>query len=76
LNKLALNVKDLYQGGANGNVVISGAALNPVIGGNVELANGKVLLTQQVAAAAKPLYRVLVHLNLAQRNCRPQLEQS
>jgi len=53
LNKLALNVKDLYQGGANGNVVISGAALNPVIGGNVELANGKVLLTQQVAAAAK-----------------------
>ncbi len=53
LNRLVLNVKDLYQGGASGNVVISGAALSPIIGGNVELANGKVLLTQQVAAAAK-----------------------
>jgi len=53
LNQLVLNLKDRYQGGASGNVVITGAAFSPIIGGNVQVANGKVLLTQQVAAAAK-----------------------
>ena len=53
LNQLVLNLKDRYQGGASGNVVITGAAFSPIIGGDLRLANGKVLLTQQVAAAAK-----------------------
>lgn len=49
LNQLALNLKGLYQGGASGNVVITGSALNPVIGGEVLLANGEVLLAEQNA---------------------------
>ena len=50
LNQLALNLRALYQGQANGNVAITGTALNPneppEIGGSVELTNGRVLLSQ------------------------------
>ncbi len=53
LNQLALNLKGLYQGGASGNVLITGAALSPIISGEVQLAKGKVELAQQVAAAVK-----------------------
>jgi translocation and assembly module TamB len=45
LDQLALNLPALYQGGASGNVVITGSALNPIIGGEVQLADGEVLLT-------------------------------
>jgi len=41
---LNLNIKALYRGGASGNLRITGTALNPIIGGNVQLANGQVLL--------------------------------
>ncbi|MBD2061860.1 translocation/assembly module TamB domain-containing protein [Funiculus sociatus GB2-A5] len=44
LEKLALNLKGLYNGGVNGNVQISGSALSPQIGGQVLLADGRVLL--------------------------------
>ena len=50
LNQLALNLRGLYQGQANGNVAITGTALNPdnppTIGGSVELTNGRVFLSQ------------------------------
>ncbi|MFE1746614.1 translocation/assembly module TamB domain-containing protein [Coleofasciculus sp. H7-2] len=44
LDKLALNLKGLYSGGVNGNVEITGSALNPQIGGEVRLADGRVLI--------------------------------
>jgi translocation and assembly module TamB len=44
LEKLALNLKELYQGGASGNLQITGSLIRPVIGGQIELFNGKVLL--------------------------------
>jgi translocation and assembly module TamB len=44
LDQLALNLQGLYQGGASGNVLITGTALSPVIGGEVRLAEGEVLL--------------------------------
>jgi translocation and assembly module TamB len=46
LEKLALNLKSLYQGGASGNLQITGSVLQPAIGGNIELFNGQVLLTE------------------------------
>ncbi|WP_009633884.1 translocation/assembly module TamB domain-containing protein [Synechocystis sp. PCC 7509] len=64
LDKLALNLKGLYRGGASGNVVVKGAVLSPVIGGEVLLADGQVLLgetqgttpssSQQVANSLRP----------------------
>jgi translocation and assembly module TamB len=52
LDKLALNLKGLYRGGASGGVVVKGAVLNPVIGGEVTLADGQVLLGETQDAAA------------------------
>ena len=49
ISELVLNVDGLYQGGASGNLQITGSALKPEIGGQVNLFNGEVLL-----AAAKP----------------------
>lgn len=46
LERLALNLKSLYQGGASGNLQITGSILQPAIGGNIELFNGQVLLTE------------------------------
>ncbi len=43
-NELTLNLKGLYQGGASGDLMITGSALNPQIGGQVNLFNGQVLL--------------------------------
>jgi translocation and assembly module TamB len=51
LDKLALNLKDLYKGGVNGNVEITGSALSPIIGGEVRLNHGEVILSQAGAAA-------------------------
>jgi translocation and assembly module TamB len=44
LDRLTLNLPNLYQGGANGKVTVTASALNPVIGGEVLLANGQVFL--------------------------------
>ncbi|MDJ0735048.1 MAG: translocation/assembly module TamB domain-containing protein [Nostocaceae cyanobacterium] len=46
LDKLSLNLKGLYQGGARGNLEITGSVLNPIVGGKIDLSNGRVLLSQ------------------------------
>ncbi len=46
LEQLALNLQGLYQGGASGNVKITGSLLQPVIGGKIELFDGQVLLAE------------------------------
>ena len=46
LDKLAINLKGLYQGGVGGKILIKGAALNPVIGGKINLENGLVSLPE------------------------------
>ncbi|NET73382.1 MAG: translocation/assembly module TamB, partial [Sphaerospermopsis sp. SIO1G2] len=50
LEKLLLNLKGLYQGGASGNLKITGSLLRPGIGGEIELSNGQVLLTDSSAS--------------------------
>jgi translocation and assembly module TamB len=46
LDNLALNLPELYQGGASGNVIVTGTALSPIVGGDVRLADGRVLLAE------------------------------
>ncbi|WP_414754879.1 translocation/assembly module TamB domain-containing protein [Anabaena sp. CCY 9910] len=46
LEQLRLNLKGLYQGGASGNIQVTGSALNPRIGGKVDLYNGQILLAE------------------------------
>ncbi|MEH2057431.1 MAG: translocation/assembly module TamB domain-containing protein [Nostoc sp.] len=52
LEQLALNLKGLYQGGASGNLQITGSALNPIIGGKVNLFDGQVLLAESTDATS------------------------
>ncbi|MBN3910279.1 MAG: translocation/assembly module TamB domain-containing protein [Nostoc sp. NMS1] len=52
LDKLALNLKGLYLGGASGNLQITGSALSPVIGGKVSLFDGQVLLAESTDATS------------------------
>ncbi|MBD2295239.1 translocation/assembly module TamB domain-containing protein [Anabaena sphaerica FACHB-251] len=50
LEQLTLNLKGLYQGGASGNLEITGSVLQPAIGGEIELSNGQVLLAESNTA--------------------------
>jgi translocation and assembly module TamB len=54
LNDIALNFKGLYQGGVSGNVALRGTALAPEIGGEIQLADGQVLLPDTTAASTSP----------------------
>lgn len=67
LDGLALNRKGLYQGGVSGKISVLGTAFAPAIGGNVELANGQILLpdnsagsgtTSSTGASAQPSVRL------------------
>lgn len=46
LDQLVLNLKELYQGGVSGNLLVTGSALKPMIGGQLQLADGQVLLAE------------------------------
>jgi translocation and assembly module TamB len=46
LDKLAINLKGLYQGGVGGKVILKGAALSPIVSGNINLNNGLLLLPE------------------------------
>ena len=67
LQKIAINLKGLYQGGVNGNLVVGGSVFSPRIGGKVSLTNGQVLLTDapttDLAAGGKTDGRVPFELS-------------
>lgn len=46
LEKLALNMKGLYEGGVSGGLQITGSVFEPKVGGELELSHGKVLLAE------------------------------
>lgn len=50
LRDIPLNLRGLYEGGVDGDVQITGTALDPVIGGVVRLSNGQVLLADAATA--------------------------
>jgi len=45
LDKLSVNLKGLYRGAANGQVIVGGTALQPQLGGTIDLSNGQVFLS-------------------------------
>jgi len=47
LQKLAVNFPDLFQGDVTGNINITETALEPEIGGNITVSDGKVILAAQ-----------------------------
>ncbi|HEY9638951.1 MAG TPA: translocation/assembly module TamB domain-containing protein, partial [Coleofasciculaceae cyanobacterium] len=50
-DKIALNLKGQYVGNVNGNVVITGTALRPLVGGEILLSDGRVILPSSDGSA-------------------------
>jgi hypothetical protein len=46
INKGKIEVENLYQGGIGGNIIVTGSALSPIVGGNVELFDGNATVPQ------------------------------
>ncbi|WP_309741486.1 translocation/assembly module TamB domain-containing protein [Chamaesiphon sp. OTE_20_metabat_361] len=44
MNGIAVDLKDKYKGDVNGNLIVLGTALNPILTGDVQLSNGQVFL--------------------------------
>lgn len=51
LNDLDVALEGIYQGGVSGNIVITGTAIEPDIGGKIQLMNGQIALGGREAAA-------------------------
>ncbi len=54
LQRIAINLKGLYEGGVNGRMVVGGNAFEPKIGGNVTLTEGRILLSDATPNAVGP----------------------
>ncbi len=74
LDQLALNLKGLYLGGASGNLQITGSALNPVIGGKVNLFNGQVLLAESTSTASSANSGFGVSPTKADKQSKPEIK--
>ncbi|MCC5656864.1 translocation/assembly module TamB [Nostoc sp. XA010] len=74
LDQLALNLKGLYLGGASGNLQITGSALNPVIGGKVNLFDGQVLLAESTDTASSANSGFGVAPTKANKQSKSQIE--
>ncbi|HEY9858918.1 MAG TPA: translocation/assembly module TamB domain-containing protein, partial [Candidatus Obscuribacterales bacterium] len=55
LDRISLNLKGLYRGGVAGQMIVTGTALEPRIGGEIRLANGQVQLPDTSEAPAAPV---------------------
>jgi translocation and assembly module TamB len=53
IDGLDVSVAELYQGGVTGQVMITGAAVQPTIGGTVQLDNGQVLLAKAAGGSSE-----------------------
>jgi len=47
---LAFNIKGLYKGGLQGELIVSGTALNPRLGGNINFSDGEIFLGSLVGS--------------------------
>ncbi|MBN3898627.1 MAG: translocation/assembly module TamB domain-containing protein [Nostoc sp. NOS(2021)] len=80
-DKLNFKLAGLYQGGVGGDVVIRGTALKPVIGGEIKLSNGQVIIGNSATANKKSAATAEANANVINReevnaNVTPTAENS
>ncbi|MEH1938615.1 MAG: translocation/assembly module TamB domain-containing protein [Nostoc sp.] len=80
-DKLNFKIAGLYQGGVGGDVVIRGTALKPVIGGEIKLSNGQVIIGNSATANKKSAATAEANANVINReevnaNVTPTAENS
>lgn len=76
LDQLSMSLKGLYQGGASGNLQITGSALHPVIGGQVSLFDGQVLLAESNDSAKPAISSLDVSIMAANKQNKADIRKS
>ncbi|WP_373525597.1 translocation/assembly module TamB domain-containing protein [Nostoc sp.] len=66
-DKLDFKLAGLYEGGVGGDVVIRGTALKPVIGGEIQLSDGKVIIGNSTTANKKSAATTEANANVINR---------
>ncbi|MCC5646079.1 translocation/assembly module TamB domain-containing protein [Nostoc sp. CHAB 5824] len=66
-DKLNFKLAGLYEGGVGGDVVIRGTALKPVIGGEIQLSDGRVIIGNSATANKKSAATAEANANVINR---------
>ncbi len=66
-DKLNFKVAGLYQGGVGGDIVIRGTALKPVIGGEIKLSDGQVIIGNSATTKKKSVATSEANANVINR---------
>ncbi|MBG1263337.1 translocation/assembly module TamB domain-containing protein [Nostoc commune] len=66
-DKLNFEIAGLYEGGVGGDIVLRGTALKPVIGGEIELSDGQVIIGNSATAEKKSAATAAANANVINR---------
>ncbi|MGJ5631108.1 translocation/assembly module TamB domain-containing protein [Nostoc sp. CALU 1950] len=80
-DKLDFEIAGLYEGGVGGDIVIRGTALKPVIGGDIRLSDGQVIIgssatAEKTAAATAETNTTVINREEVNPNLKPTPENS
>ncbi len=80
-DKLDFEIAGLYEGGVGGDIIIRGTALKPVIGGDIQLSDGQVIIGSSATAEKKSAATAEANANVINReevnpNLKPTPENS
>ncbi len=80
-DKLDFEIAGLYKGGVGGDIIIRGTALKPVIGGDIRLSDGQVIIGSSATAEKKSAATAEANTNVINReevnpNLKPTPENS
>lgn len=66
-DKLNFEIAGLYEGGVGGDIVLRGTALKPVIGGEIELSDGQVIIGNSATGEKKSAATAAANANVINR---------
>ncbi|MCC5653001.1 translocation/assembly module TamB domain-containing protein [Nostoc sp. XA013] len=66
-DKLNFEIAGLYEGGVGGDIVLRGTALKPVIGGEIELSDGQVIIGNSATGQKKSAATAATNANVINR---------
>ncbi len=67
-DKLNFEIAGLYEGGVGGDIVLRGTALKPVIGGEIELSDGQVIIGNSATGEKKSAATAAANANVINLN--------
>ncbi|MGK7939010.1 MAG: translocation/assembly module TamB domain-containing protein [Crocosphaera sp.] len=58
IDKGEINLEGLYRGLVDGQIILTGSAINPVVSGNVKLANGEIFIPTNLASKEETVFQI------------------